>query len=122
MVDDRGSSQLSFRLAGNAKRMLPQIGGPRISPPAVIAPEGRAAAQPVAALGNVFLAIDLPLFAESRASGIATGPFGFLRHHSHLTVHKRWLTSKAVSFYAISTILNLPVMSDREKRLKKPFI
>ena len=102
--------------------MPPQICGPRLAPLAVIAPEGSAAAQPVAALGDVFLAIDLPLFAEPGTAWIAAGPFGFLGHHSHLTVQKRYLTSKALSFYVFSTILNLPVMSDREKRLKKPFI
>ena len=84
MIYDSCWGQLPVSLAGNAQRMTPQIGSPRVAPPAVVAPEGSAAAQPVAALGDVFLAIDLPLFAESGTAGEAAGAFWFHRHNDHL--------------------------------------
>jgi len=84
MIHNRGGRKLTFRLTVNAKRMPPEICSPRLAPLSVIAPKGSTAAQPVIALGDVFLAVDLPRFAKPGAAWIATGTSRFHGHHNHL--------------------------------------
>ena len=64
--------------------MLTQVRSPGIAPLAVIAPESRAATQPIAALSDMLLTVNLPLFAESCTTGIAAGALWFHRHNEDL--------------------------------------
>lgn len=81
MIHDGRSRQLALGLTENAKRMPSKVCSPSLAPSAVVAPEGRAAALSVAALCDVFFAVNLPLFAEPRAAGVAAGAFWF---HGHI--------------------------------------
>ena len=80
MIHHSRGRQFSFCLTRNAQRMLSQVCFSRFAPLSVVTPEGRAATQPVAALCNVFLAVNLPWFAEPWTAGIATGTFRFHGH------------------------------------------
>ena len=86
MIHDGRRGQLPVSLTGDAQRMTPQVGVSRLAPLPVISTESSAAAQPIVALSEMFFAVDLPLFAESGAAGIAAGASRFHGHYTHLTV------------------------------------
>ena len=84
MINHCGRIHFSFCLTHDAEGMPAKKSVSRLAPPTVVAPEGSAAAQTVTALGDVFLAVNLPLFAESGAAGIAAGASRFHGHVLYL--------------------------------------
>ena len=80
VIHHRCWNNFSFRLTESAKRMLLQEKAPSLTPPGVIAPSIRSAAQPISTPHHMILTEHLTLFAESWTTGIAAGSSWFLGH------------------------------------------
>ena len=78
VIDYRRRDDLSFCLAERAQRMLLQKKRPCFSPPGIVSPSIRAAAQAVAAPFHMICTENLTLHSEFRTTGIATGSLNCL--------------------------------------------
>ena len=86
VIHHSGRYQLPFSLTVDTQRMPVQKSCSCLPPLGVVTTGISATAQAVAAQRHVLLAINLTLFAESRATGIAAGSSWFLGHLLHLTI------------------------------------
>ena len=82
MIYHCGRIHFSFCLTHDAEGMPAKKSVSRLAPFPVISTESSTAAQPIAALSDMLFTVDLPLFAESGAAGIAAGASWFHGHHN----------------------------------------